>query len=250
MEMRKLSILAAIVLLIGFLQTGFSAPSGFEIIKKRVVDAIMNQEVDDNRVEKLLATLGEDGTWPGINYADVSNEGFEHRFHLSNMVDLGRAYQSKTSKFYKSKSVKNAIDLALKNWVENDYICENWWYNQIGTPDNLVTLMLLTGDELSSELVQKAQPIIGRAHIDAPGARPGGDRIKIAGIQAKNLLFLGDKETFNKVIRVIESEIKFSEWVGASMDTDFVSFLRGLPTAIWVAAEFSTITVFTTGLMA
>jgi chondroitin AC lyase len=107
------------------------------------------------------------------------------------------------------------LNLALKNWVENDYICENWWYNQIGTPDNLVTLMLLTGDELSSELVQKAQPIIGRAHIDAPGARPGGDRIKIAGIQAKNLLFMGDKETFNKVIRVIESEIKFSEWVGA-----------------------------------
>jgi chondroitin AC lyase len=131
------------------------------------------------------------------------------------MVDLGRSYQSKTSKFYKSKSVKNAIELALKSWVENDYICENWWHNQIGTPDNLVTLMLLTGDELSSELVQKAQPIIGRAHIDAPGARPGGDRIKIAGIQAKNLLFLGDKETFNKVIRVIESEIKFSEWVGA-----------------------------------
>ncbi|TNF45890.1 MAG: chondroitin lyase, partial [Bacteroidetes bacterium] len=153
--------------------------------------------------------------WPGIDYVNVSNEGFEHRFHLSNMVDLGRAYQSKTSKFYKSKPVKNAIELALKNWVENDYICENWWHNQIGTPDNLVTLMLLTGDELSSELVQKAQPIIGRAHIDAPGARPGGDRIKIAGIQAKNLLFLGDKETFNKVIRVIESEIKFSEWVGA-----------------------------------
>jgi chondroitin AC lyase len=215
MEMRKLSILAAIVLLIGFLQTGFSAPSGFEIIKNRVVESLMKPEVDDIEIKNLLDTQKPDGTWPGINYADVSNEGFEHRFHLSNMVDLGRAYQSKTSKFYKSKSVKTAIELALKNWVENDYICENWWYNQIGTPDNLVTLMLLTGDELSSELVQKAQPIIGRAHIDAPGARPGGDRIKIAGIQAKNLLFLGDKEAFNKVIRVIESEIKFSEWVGA-----------------------------------
>lgn len=213
--MRKLSILAAIVLLIGFLQPALAAPTGFEIIKNRVVESLMKPAVDDAEIKKLVDTQKPDGTWPGINYADVSNEGFEHRFHLSNMVGLGRSYQSKTSKFYKSKSVKNAIEFALKNWVENDYICENWWHNQIGTPDNLVTLMLLTGDELSSELVQKAQPIIGRAHIDAPGARPGGDRIKIAGIQAKNLLFLGDKETFNKVIRVIESEIKFSEWVGA-----------------------------------
>ncbi|MCA1759457.1 MAG: chondroitin lyase, partial [Bacteroidales bacterium] len=91
---------------------------------------------------------------------------------------------------------------------------------------NLVHLMLLAGDELPKDLVEKAQPIIGRAHIDAPGARPGGDRIKIAGIQAKNMLFLGDKETFNEIVRVIESEIKFSEWVGAEYGYGF----RHIPT--------------------
>ncbi|MGC9353642.1 MAG: polysaccharide lyase family 8 super-sandwich domain-containing protein, partial [Mariniphaga sp.] len=78
----------------------------------------------------------------------------------------------------------------------------------------LVHVMLLVGDELPKDLVEKAQPIIGRAHIDAPGARPGGDRIKIAGIQAKNMLFTGDRETFDKVIEVIENEIKYVEWIG------------------------------------
>ncbi|MCA1760585.1 MAG: chondroitin lyase, partial [Bacteroidales bacterium] len=71
-------------------------------------------------------------------------------------------------------------------------------------------LMLVIGDDLPKDLVEKAQPMIGRAHMNASGARPSGDRIVIAGILAKNLLFLGNREEFDKVIRIIEGEIKFS----------------------------------------
>ncbi len=212
--MNKQKHLILIFFFLGFLQTGFSAPSDFDIIKKRVLENLMKPQVDDAQVETLVNTIRPDGTWPGIDYENLSNEGFQHSRHSANMVTLGRAFQSKASKFYKSKKVKTTIELALKNWVDNDYICQNWWHNQVGTPMNLATMMLLVGDELNKDLVAKAQPIIGRATVDAPGARPGGDRIKIAGIQAKNLLFTGDKETFEKVIGVIENEIKYVEWIG------------------------------------
>jgi len=208
--MKKPIMLTAAILLICLLQTAFAAPSGFDTIKKRVIEAIMNHDVDDNRVAYLVNTLSKDGTWPDINYQDVSREGFENRRHHENLVQMARAYKTKTSKFYKDKKVKSAIELALKHWVEKDYFCENWHPNQIGTPTNLVYLMLLMGDELPKELVDKAQPIIGRANLNASGARPSGDRIKIAGILAKNLLFLNDKKQFDEVIKVIEGEIKFS----------------------------------------
>ncbi|NQU54889.1 MAG: chondroitin lyase, partial [Bacteroidetes bacterium] len=110
---------------------------------------------------------------------------------------------------------------------DNDYFCDNWWHNQIGTTNGLVTLMLIIGDELPKDLVEKAQPIIRRAHTEAPGARPGGDRIKIAGIQAKNMLFLGNDDKFNEVVRIIESEIKFSEWVGAKYGYSFINIPSG-----------------------
>ena len=100
---------------------------------------------------------------------------------------LARAYKNKKSKFYSDDIAKASLELALRNWVDNDYFCDNWWYNQIATPNNLVSLMLITGDGLPRDLVEMAQPIIGRAHIDASGARPGGDRIKVAGILGKNL---------------------------------------------------------------
>ncbi len=186
------------------------APDDFELIKKRVTDNLLSYRVADTRVEGILNTFRSDSTWPGINYADVSREGFEHRDHYSNMVTLARAWKSPGSKYYKSRKALSTLTAALGFWVRNDFICDNWWYNQIGTPDNLVTVMLLAGDKLPKELVAKAQPIIGRAHLTASGARPSGDRIKIAGILAKNLLFTGDKEKFTQVIEVIEGEIKFS----------------------------------------
>ncbi len=202
------------------------AQSDLDIIQDRILHELLEAEVNDDEIAQLLESQQNDGTWPGINYEDVSRTGFEHRWHLSNMVDLARAYHAQSSGHHQSTSVKEAIELALTNWVENDYICDNWWHNQIGTPGNLVSLMLIIGDKLDQNLVQKAQPMIGRAHVDAPGARPGGDRIKIAGIQAKNALFLGDAETFDQVVRIIESEIKFSEWVGAEYGYGF----RNIPT--------------------
>lgn len=202
------------------------AQSDIAEVKERVIQALMKSKVDDAKVLALLETIGEDGTWPGINYEDVSRTAFEHRRHLSHMVTLARAYKTKGSKFFKKKKVKQSIELALRHWVEKDYICDNWWHNQIGTPNGLVSLMLIVGNELDVSLVEKAQPMIGRAHVDAPGARPGGDRIKIAGIQAKNLLFLGEDEKFNEVIRIIEREIKRSEWVGATYGYGF----RNIPT--------------------
>lgn len=201
--------------------SNLNAQSDFDTVKKRIVNEMMKSSMDVSDISQIQNTIRDNGTWPGIDYQDVSNEGFQHRSHLSNMVTLARAYNLRESEFHKSNQVKNIVELALKHWVDNDYICENWWHNQIGTPDNLVRLMLLIGDDLPKDLVDKTQLIIGRAHIDAPGARPGGDRIKIAGIQAKNMLFTGDRQTFEKVVKVIENEIKYVEWIGSKYGYNF-----------------------------
>jgi len=208
--MKYYSKLLVFLFFTGLAQTAFCKDTSFDLIKQRATGELMRRGVDDAQVGRLVNTFRADSTWPGIDYKDVSNEGFQHSRHSGNMVSLARAYKTKSSDFYKSKKVKATLEAALGFWVKNDFICQNWWHNQIGTPDNLVSVMLLAGDILPKELVDKAQPIIGRAHLTASGARPSGDRIKIAGILAKNLLFIGDKVQFDEVIRVIEGEIKFS----------------------------------------
>jgi len=218
--------LLVVILFVLGISVHCGAQTDIDVIRERIVKELLKSTVEDSKVISLIGSIKEDGTWPGIDYTNVSSEGFEHRYHLGNMLILARAYASESSGYYKNKQLKTTLEVALKNWVENDYFCENWWHNQIGTPGNLVILMLLVGDELNMDLVIKAQPIIGRAHTEAGGARPGGDRIKIAGIQAKNCLFLGEDEKFNEVVRIIEGEIKSSEWVGAKYGYGF----RYIPT--------------------
>jgi len=189
----------------------FAKQDDFNIIKERVEAELMKSDTDDSRVEEILSLLNEDGSFQGINYVDLSRTaGFPHRRHTSNLVYLAKAYKNKSSKFFNKKELKDKIVLGLKYWVDHDFVGDNWHNNQISTPTNLVNLMLLVGNEMPKELVEGAQPIIGRANMNASGARPSGDRIVIAGILAKNLLFIGDKERFDEIIKLIEGEVKFS----------------------------------------
>src|SRR5687768_8085879 len=186
-------------------------PDDFSIIKSRVLSELMKTAIDDKTVDGILGTMKADGSFQGINYDDLSRTaGFPHRRHTDNLVYMAKAYKSKQSKFYKSKNLKSKITSALKYWVDHDFFGDNWHDNQITTPTNLGEVMLIIGDELPKDLVEKAQPIIGRANMNASGARPSGDRIVIAGILAKNLLFRGDKMAFDTVIKIIEGEVKFN----------------------------------------
>ena len=196
--------------------SSYTQPNDFEIIKERVVAELMKTSVDDKRVEEITGRMNNDGSFSDINYEDLSRTaGFPHRRHSGDLVYLAQAYNNKSSDFYHDKDVKTAIIIGLKFWVEHDFVGDNWHDNQISTPTNLVNLMLIIGDEMPEELVKKAQPMIRRATMEEVpgvfyGARPGGDRIAIAGIVAKNFLFLNDKEAFDEVIQIIAGEIKFT----------------------------------------
>ena len=186
-------------------------PDDFNKVKDRVVAELMKSSIEDGRVKTIISKINKDGSFNDINYVDLSRTaGFPHRHHTYNMVYLAKAYNNKTSEFYQSKKLKEIITKAYKYWVNNDFFGDNWHNNQISTPTNLVNLMLLVGDDLPEDLVEKGQPIIGRAHMNASGARPSGDRIVIASILAKNLLFMGDKEEFDKIIKIIEGELQFN----------------------------------------
>ncbi|WP_375446045.1 polysaccharide lyase family 8 super-sandwich domain-containing protein [uncultured Fibrella sp.] len=181
------------------------------IIKGRIVADLMSTSISDNNVSAILAKMNDDGSFRGINYADLSKTAsFPHGGHTRDLVYLAKAYQNKSSSFYQSKSLKERISQGLAFWVKNDFVGDNWHDNQITTPTNLGNLMLIIGDELPQDLVAKAQPMIGRANMNASGARPSGDRIVIAGILAKNLLFMNNFQEFDNIIKIIEGELKFA----------------------------------------
>lgn len=195
--------------------------SDIEKLRKLFTEQVIEPVVNAEKVQTLLNTLRPDGTWPGIDYVDVSRTAFQHGRHLDNMMVLAIAYKKKGSPYKGRKNVKLGIDKALTFWLEHDFICENWWWNQIGTPNTMVSLLLLLDDELSVSKSNKMLEIVGRGNMNASGARPSGDRIKIAGIQAKAALYKRDKAEVELLLKIIEGEIKFSKERGMQHDFSF-----------------------------
>ena len=183
----------------------------FDLIKKRIKADLIQNVSSDNQIRTILTTANSDGSFSDINYADLSRTAsFPHGRHTNNLVVLAKAYVSISSNFYQSPELKNTLVSGLKFWVDKDFVGENWHDNQITTPTNLMNLLIAAGDNLPADLVKRALTIIGRANMSASGSRPGGDRIVIASILAKSLLFINDYKGFGNIIKIIENEMKFS----------------------------------------
>ncbi len=194
-----------------------------ELLRNRFKVQAASQTISPADVLKLTLTCNNEGMWPGIDYEDVSNTGFQHSKHMDNLLKLAIAYTSDEYQLKGNKAIKATFDRALALWIKNDYFCENWWHNQIGIPNTLVNVMLTMDDNLSSEQIEGVLPVVGRAHLLSTGARPGGDRIKIASILARKALFLRDKELFDSTVKVIASQI--------DINTDPVNDIRRIENA-------------------
>jgi len=211
--------------ILGLLLLFITVPSGtvndLEILRNKVVAEVMQPSVNLKQVSDLIKSIRQDGTWPGIDYKDVSRTGFQHSRHLDNMVALSRAYKKTGSEFKGDENVRKVINSSLDYWLANDFICDNWWNNQIGTPDQFVKILMIMDEDLSDDQIQKCLAIAYRANLSASGARPSGDRIKIAGILAKNALYQHNDSLFDETIKVIAGEIKFSTGRGMQYDYSF-----------------------------
>lgn len=82
-------------------------------------------------------------------------------------------------------------------------------------------MLLILDRDLSPEESERMLKIAGRGNMNASGARPSGDRIKIAGLQAKTALFKRDAQEVAMLMKVIEGEIKFSTERGMQHDFSF-----------------------------
>lgn len=192
-----------------------------EIIKKRIVDDLMEPRVDASAIRTLIETLQPDGSWPGINYKDVSRTGFEHKAHLENMLSMSRAYKKQGSPYYKDAALKKAFAAALDFWLAHDFICDNWWWNEMGTPGLMINTLMVMDTDLTEKQRTEGLRIAHRANLQTFGARPGGDLIAIAGMFGKQALFTGNADTLQLVVNVMAAQIELTEGRGLQYDLSF-----------------------------
>lgn len=189
---------------------GNSTDSDLEVIRTRVLNDLLSPSVNDQHISVLIRTFQKERIWPGINYTDVSRTGFQLIEHLNNVYEMARAYRKPESKYHENEVALTIISSALDYWLENDFICDNWWWNEMGTPDKMGKLLLILDDKLTPEQKEKGLYIAGRANLKAFGARPGGDLIQIASMRGNQALLQRNSEELKSLINAMISEIKIS----------------------------------------
>ena len=198
-----------------------TADADLEIIRSRFVTDLLAPAIDAEQIKKLINTIKPDGSWPQINYIDTSRTGFQHREHLQYMLELSRAYQKPGTEFYKNPQVKKTVSSALDFWLAHDFICQNWWWNEMGTPNWMINTLMVLDDNLTEKQRTEGLRIAHRANLETFGARPGGDLIQIAGMLGKQALFTRNEDTLKKVLKVMASEIQISTGRGLQSDMSF-----------------------------
>lgn len=192
-----------------------------EIIRKRIIDDLLAPDINVKDIKGLAGSIRQDGTWPGINYVDTSRTGFQHSRHLENMLNMSRAFKKPGSALYQNPELKKAISSSLDFWIKNDFICENWWWNEMGTPNMMINILLIMDIDLTNKQRTEGARIANRANLEASGARPGGDLIQIAGMLGRQGLFARNEDVLQKVVNVMGEEIKVTTGRGLKPDLSF-----------------------------
>ncbi len=112
-----------------------------------------------------LTSLGADGRWSDVDYADTSQTGWSQQTHLSRLLSMSRAYANPTHALHGSATLLQGILKAYDAFVSLDPRSTNWWYNEINTPQLLGGTILLVQPQLSAAQLTSGTTIVARSTI-------------------------------------------------------------------------------------
>jgi chondroitin AC lyase len=167
---------------------------------------------------KVVRSLGADGSWTDVDYKDATRGGWRTYDHLDRVLAMVKAYRSPNTGPEAKAELRAAIHRALGYWLRNDFQNPNWWYNNIGVPQDIADIAILIRDELSpEELDVMANRILPRAKIGMTGE----NRVWLAGITLVRGLLLKDRTIVEEAAGVIGEEIHITTSEGMQPDFSF-----------------------------
>ncbi len=166
----------------------------------------------------ILKTFdGSTQRWTDLDYNDLNVNDWQPISHLNRINTLAVAWANPLSPNYHKASLLKIINAALANWYANKYQSKNWWYNEIGVPQTLLTAMVLLKDQWNDEQFKNALGILAQYRINGTGANLAWS----AGIGLFYGLFTKNEELISKTTGLLQNEIKVSTAEGIQPDYSF-----------------------------
>jgi len=170
-----------------------------------------------SKIETYCAKMNMDNRWDDIIYKNSGFGVLGAREHLFRVRMLAAAWANPSSNFYHDKNVWNVFQRGLNDWLHNKYQSQNWWHNEIGTPQTMRDIVVLTRDSLNSEQYQNALQIIAQHIVKGTGA----NLIWSADIGLSYGALLNDTVLVKQCVQLIISEVKITNNDGIQPDFSY-----------------------------
>lgn len=151
-----------------------------QTITSRIVKDLTNRQLNNKATIENIATVKPDGSWASVDYASKASTIWPPTDHLIKLQMLIKAYITKNSGFYADEKVFEHIKNAFKYWYNLDAKSNNWWFNEIYSPQSLgesLIMMRHGNKKLDKELEQK---LIERMKRGNPEKQAGANKTDIA----------------------------------------------------------------------
>ena len=190
------------------------AVSDLTLVANRYADDLAAEPVVGTAVSRLAETLKPDGSWPDVDYESKARSGWVPGLvHLSRQQTLAAAYRRTGG-----PSCLAASRQALAFWIDRDFRCPNWWWNDIGVPHALAATALCLGDQTPDEARTWIVRRLAKVEL---GVWTGQNRTWLAENHLFRALLTHDVKLAQAAIDVIYGEIRLSDCEGIRSDWCF-----------------------------
>lgn len=112
---------------------------------ERLIAAHLVASIDESAVGRWMEAMQPDGSFPGIDYVTVF-PAYPAGTHLKRLKTMALAYRKLGTTYSGSGKLLDRIQLGFDYWYKMQPTSKNWWFIDIGAPqDYMVALILLKG---------------------------------------------------------------------------------------------------------
>ncbi len=187
------------------------------IIRKQFVEYFASASVSESVLRAYSDGIDEMGTWADIDYTSKRRGEWPTRVHLDRLKDMAAAYAETASVYFGDESMKQAVLRGLDHWIRNDYQNPNWYNARIGVPYRLGSALLLMGEAIPEEMLERARPILYRSELGLTGQ----NKVWCAGIGIMKGVIYGDRILLDKAVAEVWSELIVTTDEGIQPDWSF-----------------------------
>jgi chondroitin AC lyase len=200
------------------------------IIKSKLYQINLAQEFKDEystdqNADSLIKTITPSGNWPDINYLDKTDSRWQPAEHWFRLVKLSVDYKNEKSGYYKNCLLKNAILNGIRYWIREKPKANNYWWDVIGVPGYLGSVLILMEDELDEFTLKGGVELlmlgVKPAYYDYHGKATGQNLLWIATAHLYAACLTNDQSGLERVFASVADEIVITEKEGIQPDYSF-----------------------------